>query len=165
MDVGTKKENFSLPKVARSFLPLSFFPFFLSFAFSLSLTKERESRHTNTQRKRTHCARKEREREKSKQTDIHEDASVFLLSRSSVNACIEKSERERSPEAAMVSRETPCTTNEIDTGNPWEKMGENAMLLPPRLKKEKPRCYSRTITILNKKTRDEGTVGDDTLEK
>ena len=90
------------------FFRFLFFPFFSSFAFSLSLTRERESRHTNTQRKRTHCARKEREREreKSKQTDIHEDASVFLLSRSSVNACIEKSEREK-PAKLRWYRERP----------------------------------------------------------
>ena len=104
----TKKENFLCQKWLVLFFRFLFFPFFSSFAFSLSLTRERESRHTNTQRKRTHCARKEREREreKSKQTDIHEDASVFLLSRSSVNACIEKSEREK-PAKLRWYRERP----------------------------------------------------------
>ena len=45
-DVGTKKGKFSLPKVARSFLPLSFFPFFFVFRFfSFVDEREREPSH------------------------------------------------------------------------------------------------------------------------
>ena len=104
---GHKKGKFSLPKVARSFLPLSFFPFFFVFRF-FSFVDERERAVTRTRNanERTARVKREREREKSKQTDIHEDASVFLLSRSSVNACIEKSEREK-PAKLRWYRERP----------------------------------------------------------
>ena len=43
---GHKKGKFSLPKVARSFLPLSFFPFFFVFRFfSFVDEREREPSH------------------------------------------------------------------------------------------------------------------------
>jgi hypothetical protein len=60
-----------------------------------------------------------------------------------------------------------------ETGNPWEEeeeeeermMMNNATMVPILRSKGKPRCYSRMITIPNKKKRDAGTVGDDTRGK
>ncbi len=102
----TKKENFLCQKWPVFFF-LSFFPFFFVFRF-FSFVDERERAVTRTRNanERTARVKREREREKSKQTDIHEDASVFLLSRSSVNACIEKSEREK-PAKLRWYRERP----------------------------------------------------------